>query len=255
MQEFLVVSKPPISRSTLHLGIVCPMANEEACAEAFVADVLSHCQGFKSVSFFAVIDKVSRDKTLELLTELAKRDPRLRVIWAPENRCVVDAYVRGYQEALAAECDWILEIDAGYSHQPSDIPLFFKEMEMGYDCVFGTRFSKSGTIKSSSLTRYCVSRLGGILSNVLLGTRLTDMTSGFELFTRDALKKVLQRGIQSKGHFFQTEIKAYCDSFYLSEVPISYQSASPSVNFRVIKDALKNLIRLFLLRIGGELRN
>jgi dolichol-phosphate mannosyltransferase len=43
--------------------------------------------------------------------------------------------VRGYKEAMARQADWILEIDAGFSHQPEDIPQFFDQMEKGYDCV------------------------------------------------------------------------------------------------------------------------
>ena len=121
--------------SQISLGIVCPMANEETSAVAFVNAVLDECvpRGFKSVTFFAVLDRVSRDRTRASLSELKEERPQLEVVWSPENRCVVDAYVRGYREALAAGCAWILEIDAGFSHQPSDIPQFFEKMWEGYD--------------------------------------------------------------------------------------------------------------------------
>lgn len=238
-----------LSRATINLGIVCPMANELDSAEAFIAQVLSHCTEFKSVQFFVVIDNASRDNTLDLLLKLAEDNPSLIVVWAPENRCVVDAYVRGYKEALYAGCDWILEIDAGFSHQPADIPKFFEKMELGYDCVFGSRFCRSGKISNSSTTRYFISLLGGVLTNLMLGTKLSDMTSGFEMFSREALQAVLNQGIQSRGHFFQTEIKVYCRKLNVTEVPIHYRSASPSVNSRVIWDALKNLFRLFRMRL------
>lgn len=250
----LIEPKSTISRRVIHLGIVCPMANEENCVERFTAEVLSYCEGFRAVSFFPVLDRVSNDKTLDLLSKISARDPRIKVIWAPSNRCVVDAYVRGYQEALLADCDWILEIDAGYSHQPFDMPKFFEKMEMGYDCVFGTRFSQDGAIKNSSIVRYFISRAGGLLTNFLLGTRLSDMTSGFEAFTSDALQHVLRQKINSKGHFFQTEIKTYCRNLKIAEVPIYYRSASPSVTWKVIKDAMKNLLRLFISRMRGELK-
>lgn len=230
------------------------MANEKASAERFVADVLSYCEGFRDVSLFVVLDRVSRDGTLELLYRVSEEDPRLKVVWAPENRCVVDAYVRGYREALQSDCDWILEMDAGYSHQPYDIPKFFDKMELGYDCVFGTRFSRSGQHSDSSFFRYCLSRFGGVLVNLLLGTRLTDMTSGFEAFSNKTLRLVLDRGIQSKGHFFQSEIKTHCRNLKVAEVPISYRAASPSVNSNVVKDALNNLFRLFFSRLQGKLK-
>ena len=79
----------------------------------------------------------------------------------------------------------------------------------GNDCVFGSRFTQ-GAANLGTPWRRTVSRGGTLLTNLLLGTRLTDMTSGFELFTRDALEHVLARGIRSRGPFFQTEIKAHC---------------------------------------------
>ena len=236
--------------SSVKLGVVCPMANERETAEAFVREVLAACEPFrfKTLTLFAVLDRVSRDGTLDLLKQLESTLPQLRVVWAPENRCVVDAYLRGYREALDAGCDWVLEIDAGYSHQPSDIPRFFEKMLEGNDCVFGSRFCQGGRITESSLKREVISRGGTLLTNLLLGTKLTDMTSGFELFSRAALEEVLRRGINSRGHFFQTEIKAHCQPLRVAEVPIAYRAASDSVNSSVLKDAFANLWRLFRAR-------
>ena len=241
------------SKSFVDLGIVCPMANEAASVELFIQEVLHYCTGFKSIHFFVIVDRASVDNTYEILLTLAQKNPQILPVWAPDNTCVVDAYIRGYQEALKAECDWILEIDAGFSHQPADIPKFFDQMLLGYDCVFGSRFCKLGKITKSSIRRYLISFIGGILVNLVLGTSLSDMTGGFELFSHDALQSVLDRGIQSRGHFFQSEIKAYLKGFRASEVPIHYRAASPSVNSRVIKDALSNLLHLFRMRMEGKL--
>jgi dolichol-phosphate mannosyltransferase len=239
-----------LNTSDIKLGVVCPMANERETATRFVGEVLARCEppGFRSVTFFAVLDRVSKDGTLELLRGLERTEPRLRVVWAPENRSVVDAYLRGYREALAAGCDWVLEIDAGYSHQPSDIPRFFEKMSEGYDAVFGSRFCEGGRITDSSLKRRVISRGGTLLANLLLGTRLKDMTSGFELFSAAALRTVLEKGIHSRGHFFQTEIKAHCHGLRIAEVPIHYRAASNSVNNKVLKDAFGNLWRLYRSR-------
>jgi dolichol-phosphate mannosyltransferase len=239
----------------IKLGIVCPMANERANAVPFINAVLEQCppQHFKSVIFFAILDHASKDGTLEILRKLETEQTHLRVVWSPENRGVVDAYVRGYREALAAGCDWILEIDAGFSHQPSDIPQFFERMREGYDCVFGSRFCAGGEITETSLKRRLVSQGGTLLTNLLLGTQLKDMTSGFEMFSRRALQQVLEKGIHSRGHFFQTEIKAHCRGLRIIEVPIHYRAASNSVNQKVVKDAFVNLWRLFQLRLSGRL--
>jgi len=238
-------------RNTVALGIVCPMANEGNEAVVFCQDVLKQCCGFKKVRFFAVFDHANRDSSLDLMRELERCDPRLRVVWAPENRSVADAYVRGYKEALAAGCNWILEIDAGFSHQPNEIPQFFDAMEQGVDCVFGSR--SLGRFRESSIMRRFVSGGGTILANLLLGTRQTDMTSGFELFSSETLSMVTSRGIQSRAHFFQTEIKTYCRNLRFVEVPITYRAANPSLSWFVLSDAFKQLWRLFLLRLRGQL--
>src|SRR6202158_3630603 len=94
--------------SDISLGIVCPMANEENSAAVFTSEVLEKCrpEGFKSVTFFAILDQKSTDKTREILDDLATRRSDLRVVWAPQNKSVVDAYLVGYRETLTAGCDW-----------------------------------------------------------------------------------------------------------------------------------------------------
>jgi dolichol-phosphate mannosyltransferase len=245
----------PLQISDIKLGIVCPMANEETSAARFVNAVLDVCvpRGFSEVWFFVILDRVSRDGTRELLNDLKRERPELEVVWSPENRSVVDAYVRGYREALSKGCDWVLEIDAGFSHQPSDIPQFFDKMLEGYDCVFGSRFCEGGSISDSSTKREVISRGGTFLTNLLLGTKLKDMTSGFEMFTRDALSEILRKGIRSRGPFFQTEIKTYCRNLRIVEVPIQYRAASHSINNQALKDSFSNLWRLFRRRLQGQL--
>ncbi len=246
-------TEAPVSRSSLRLAVVCPMANEGADAVRFVQEALRYCGGFGSVRFFTVLDRANKDNSLDLLREYALSEPRLRVLWAPENRCVVDAYIRGYREALAAGADWILEIDAGFSHQPEDIPKFFGAMESGrYDCVFGSRFMAGSRLSDRSWKRYFVSRGGTLLTNLLLGTRQTDMTSGFELFSRDALRMVLVRGIQSRAHFFQTEIKVYCRGLRVCEMPIHYRAPSPRLGGSALREAFRELKRLWREERSGR---
>ena len=239
----------------VRLGIACPMANEaDACVE-FIRALLAECSRFPfhSVRMFVVVDRVSTDGTRPLLEELARRESRLQVVWAPENRCVVDAYTRGYREAIAAKCDWILEIDAGFSHDPADASRFFETMAQGHDCVFGTRFGRGGKFHDASLKRRTISLGGTLLTNLLLGTRLSDMTSGYELFTRQTLEQVLEKGIRSRAHFFQTEIKVFCRNLKWAEVPISYSHPSPHMSNATVFEAFARLGGLFRQRLGGTL--
>jgi dolichol-phosphate mannosyltransferase len=228
------------------------MANECDTAVDFIKMVVAHCEQFKSVQFFAVFDNACKDNTLDLVREQCPHIPELNVVWAPDNRNVVDAYVTGYRRALAAGCDWILEIDAGFSHDPRHVCRFFDRMNEGYSCVFGSRYLPGAEYCEKPRRRYFLSKAGTLLSNALLGTKLTDMTSGFELFHRDAMQHVLNCGIRSKGHFFQTEIKYHCSRFKVCEVPISYRSPSKSVSLRVVMDSLKILFLMFAVRVTGK---
>lgn len=238
----------------VRLGVVCPMANEAATAVRFVEALLESCARFpfRSVALFVVLDLASHDETRELLEAHAELRPELHVIWAPETRGVADAYVRGYREALGAGCDWILEIDGGFSHSPADIAGFVAAMAGGADCVFGSRFAAGGR-NLGSLKRRLISRGGTLLTNLLLGTTLSDMTSGFQLFSRDALEGALARGIRSTGPFFQTELKAHCRRLRVAEVPIRYDSGSHDIGRRAILESFVNLGHLFAERLAGRL--
>jgi dolichol-phosphate mannosyltransferase len=103
---------------------------------------------------------------------------------------------------------------------------------------------KGSRMSDISLKRYSVSRGGTILTNLLLGTRLTDMTSGFEFFSRAALEMVVKKGVQSQAHFFQTEIKVHCRSLRICEVPIHYRAPSPRLGASAVGDAFRQLWRL-----------
>ncbi len=229
------------------------MANEAETATRFVNSVLVNCGALRRRKFLAVVDQASKDNTREILETHALTVPELTVVWAPENRSVVDAYVRGYREALQTDADWILEIDAGFSHQPSDIPPLLEKMRQEYDCVFGSRFCPGGAFVDRSFARYWISFGGTLVTNLLLGTRLTDMTSGFQLFTREALETILNRGIRSRGPFFQTEMKAHCRDLKVVEVPIQYRSPTHVVGSAALGDAFLNLWRLFRARVAGSL--
>lgn len=76
------------------------MANEEHDFYPFISALQKELDMLKSGSVFLIVDNVSKDKTLELCRHLSENDKRFHTIWAPENRNVVDAYIRGYKEAL-----------------------------------------------------------------------------------------------------------------------------------------------------------
>jgi dolichol-phosphate mannosyltransferase len=220
------------------LGVVIPLANEEATIVSLLKDILVHLR--KNDRIFCVLDTVSRDRTRELVQDAARCDNRVCEVWAPENRCVVDAYFRGYRSGLDAGCAWILEMDGGYSHDPAEIPRFIEAMQPGVDCIVGSRFCPGGKY-SGRWSRYLLSRIGSIAANLMLATRMSDMTSGFECFSRETMQYVVDQGVRSRAHFFQTEIRFMLRNRNWTEVPITYTNPSNSVGSEAISESLRTL--------------
>lgn len=227
----MITERPP-------LGVVMPLANEDTTIGVLLDRLLVHLDERDRV--FCVIDTVSTDDTRAILEQRSAADPRVRTVWAPDNRSVVDAYFRGYEEALASDAGWILEMDGGLSHSPEEVPRFLEAMATGVDFAAGSRFCPGGRYVGFG-TRRLISRGGSILANLALGTRMHDMTSGFECFTREALQHVVDRGVRSRAHFFQTEIRTMLHDWRWVEVPITYRNPSVGVSSGNLGEAIRNL--------------
>ena len=218
------------------VAVVIPMANEGETVDRLLKDIVAELAPGDQV--FCVLDSVSTDHTRERVEDVG--DERVHLVWHPEGTCVVDAYFRGYQEALATEAEWILEMDAGFSHDPAQIPQFLAAMGGGVDLAVGTRFAPGGAYDGRWSRRF-LSWGGTVVANRYLGTRMSDMTSGYECFTRRALEHVVERGVRSRAHFFQTEIRAMLHEWDWVEVPITYCNPSTAAGIGPIREAVRNL--------------
>lgn len=228
------------------------MANEAAEFSRFIAAFQGLLDELRSGSVYLVVDNVSRDNTRALCEELATRDERFRAIWAPENRNIVDAYMRGFREAHAAGHDFIIEMDAGFSHDPAAIPMFLRVLNEGNECAFGSRYINGGSMADSPLKRRFLSKGGTMLANFFLGTRFADMTSGFQGFKRHVIGRLLEYPLKSRAHFYQTEVRFLLRFSRRIEVPIHYRAPAPSVSHGAIKDSLRVLAQYSLLRLTGR---
>jgi dolichol-phosphate mannosyltransferase len=222
-------------------AIIIPLANEAKDFTPFITELKIALKKISHAKIFLIVDRASIDNTLFLCRELSQQDSRFITIWAPENKNVVDAYLRGFKEAYAAGFEWIIEMDAGLSHQPKDLLAFINELQKGYDCVFGSRHILGGSNSESPLFRRFLSKGGTMLSNVFLGTRLKDMTSGFQGFHRQIVEKFMNYPFLSIAHFYQTELRYLLRDYKSIEVPIQYASPSPRVNWKSIINSIRVL--------------
>jgi len=225
------------------------MANEQEQFEPFISSLTEVLNKLECGTVYLVVDKVSKDKTLELCQNLSDTDNRFFTVWAPENRNVVDAYINGYREALKNNHDIIIEMDAGLSHDPKALPMFLRVLNEGNECAFGSRFINGGSIWDSNWNRTFLSKFGTRLSNLLLGTKMYDMTSGYQGFHSHIVKKFVEYSLLSKAHFYQTELRYLLRKSRYAEIPIHYRAPSPSVSKKAIYNSFYVLMKYFVMRL------
>lgn len=232
-----------------NFAVIIPMANEENEFHPFINLVKKVLDKLGCGTIYIIVDKVSKDKTLELCKELSLKDKRFITVWSPENKNVVDAYIKGYKVALENKHEFIIEMDAGLSHDPRALPMFLRVLNEGNDCAFGSRFINGGSICDSNWKRTFLSKTGTRVSNLLLGTKMYDMTSGFQGFHSNIVEKFTNYNLLSTAHFYQTEIRYLLRNTRYAEIPIHYRAPSPSVSSKVINNSLFVLFRYFVNRI------
>lgn len=222
--------------------IVMPVANEERTMGQILDEILE--LPYDNLYLYPVIDSYSKDRTEEIIREREAVNSKVKCIFYKESTGVISCYLEGFRQALADGAEQILEMDGGGSHLPSEIPQFLEKMEEGYDCVWGSRFMEGGSMMEQPLYRRILSKGGTFLSNLVLGTKLKDMTSGFEGFQRAILENMNLEHFLSTGHMYQTEMRFYCRNLKTVEVPIHYVGTASSLKSSSVTEALKLLFQL-----------
>ena len=235
-----------------NFALVIPMANEQEDFHPFIDVLKETLDDIGNGTVFFVVDNVSKDRTLDLCKELSSSDNRFKTIWAPENRHLVDAYIRGYKEALKFNFDFIIEMDAGLSHDPRSLPMFLRVLNEGNECAFGSRFINGGSIRDSNWKRTFFSKAGTMLSNLLLGTKMYDMTSGYQGFHSSIVEKFVNVELLSTAHFYQTELRYLLRKTRFKEIPIHYRMPSPRVSQKSVRNSLDVLMHYFWLRLKNQ---
>ncbi len=230
-------------------AVIIPMANEEPDFEPFVSALRCVLDKLGSGTVYFVVDQASKDATLDLCRASSDQDGRFVTIWAPENRNLVEAYLRGFREALRKGHKLIIEMDAGLSHDPAALPMFLRVLNEGNECALGSRYINGGSNTGSPFKRRFFSRGGTFLARVLLGARLKDMTSGYQGFHAHIVEKLLHQRIRSTAHFYQTEVRHLLRHRRVVEVPIHYRAPSPRVSPRSVRNAIGVLLYYTLKRL------
>ncbi|MBE5841169.1 MAG: glycosyltransferase [Butyrivibrio sp.] len=221
--------------------IVMPVANEGDTMASLLDRILA--LPYDNLLVYPVVDDYSTDNTADIIRSYESTG-RVKCIYYKESRGVISCYLEGFRRAMADGAERIIEMDGGGSHKPEEIPQFIEKLDDGYDCVWGSRFTAGGGTDHQPMYRRFLSSGGTVLSNAVLGTKLKDMTSGFEAFQVDILKNMNLDAFLSTGHMYQTEMRYYCRKFNTVEVPIHYTGSTSSLKMKSVTEALKILFML-----------
>jgi dolichol-phosphate mannosyltransferase len=203
--------------------VVLPTYDERDNLERLVRAVRAALAGPAPDHTILVVDDSSPDGTGELADRLAQDDPHLKVLHRPRKEGLGQAYLAGFEQALLAGAELILEMDADFSHDPSYLPRMI-EAAAEADLVLGSRYVPGGGIRNWGRLRSFVSRGGCWYARTVLGLPIRDLTGGFKCFRREVLEAVELSRIRSQGYAFQVELtyRALQLGFRVKEIPIVF---------------------------------
>ncbi len=205
-----------------------------------------------------VIDDASPDGTGELADRLALSHPFLDVLHRSRKEGLGPAYVAGFRRALASGAELVLEMDCDFSHDPADVPRLIAAAEGGADLVLGSRYVKGGAIPNWGVGRRAVSLGGNLYAQLLLGSRIRDLTGGFKCFRRAVLETIDLDALDARGYAFQIETtyRVQRAGFRVRELPITFSDrtrGTSKMSRSIVAEAAWKVPLLRLRALTGRL--
>ena len=231
----------------MKVTVVIPTYNESENIDALTERVL----GQGSDVHVLIVDDGSPDGTGTTADRLAATDDRIEVLHRAHKMGLGSAYRDGFNHALRTGADYIVAMDADFSHDPDMLPVFLESMN-GYDVVVGSRYLLGASIIDWPLRRLLLSYSASVYTRLITGMVLSDCTSGFKCFRRDVLETVGVDRIRSEGYSFQIEMSFRCLELGLviGEVPITFvdrHAGSSKMSARIVAEAA---VMVWKLRVG-----
>ena len=229
--------------------VVLPTYNESENLRAIVESIQAYAPGANVL----VVDDDSPDGTGALADELSIEQPEnVFVIHRPRKEGLGRAYVAGFEVALARRYDFVVQMDADFSHDPKYLPAFF-EAARESELVLGSRYLKGISVVNWDLKRLILSKAANAYVRLVTRMPLTDTTGGFKCWRREALEAIGLEGVFSNGYLFQVEMtyKAFRKNLRIAEVPIVFverRLGRSKMHWGIIAEALWGVVRMRLRR-------
>jgi dolichol-phosphate mannosyltransferase len=202
------------------LAIVIPTLNEQGN----IGGLLSRLLANQNVGWIVVVDDGSNDGTVKEVRAVQEKDGRVLLVERQNSPSFSGSYLEGFTQALRLGAQKIVQMDADGSHQVADLDRLLVALEKS-DLVIGSRYTKNGRLEGWTFWRRLVSRIGNQYARLILGATIRDLTSGFNGWRAEALKKVLTEELVFDGYVFQIWLKysAINQGCSVVEVPIVFR--------------------------------
>lgn len=209
--------------------VFLPTYNEKENIERMVETVLrlEHLPELEQLGITQVnvliVDDNSPDGTGELADKLREKHPsKIHVIHRKE-RGRGTAGIAGFKYALTQDVDYIIEMDADFSHDPGDIPRFLQEAK-NYDVVIGSRYIPGGKCDERDAVRDLISRIAGLYSRLAMGMGIKDWHGGYKCYSKQALASLNFDDFLSKGYSIgmETLYRLAKSGWTCKEMPITF---------------------------------
>jgi len=205
-----------------------------------------------------IIDDNSPDGTGQIADRLAAANPRVKVLHRPGKQGLGRAYIAGFHYGIEHKYDYILEMDADFSHQPKYLADHLKNIQ-SCDLSLGSRYIKGGGVENWPKTRWAISYFANLYSRVVTGLPVRDATGGFKCFRRAVLEALDLDAIRSNGYSFQIEVsyRAWLKGFVIREFPIIFverEAGHSKFSKKIIYEAVFMVLYLGLKSIPFRLK-
>ncbi len=226
--------------------VVIPTYNEKENIGRLIPEILALDESVEVL----VVDDSSPDGTAALVESLAETIPRIHILKRPGKMGLGSAYVAGFGRAIELGADFIMEMDADFSHDPKYVPDFLRLIQAA-DVVLGSRYVHGVNVINWPISRLILSYGANLYTRLITGMPILDATGGFKCFRKEVLQAIDFRSARSDGYSFQIELNYRCwrKGFRIREIPIVFvdrHSGTSKMSKKIIWEAVWMVWRLRL---------
>jgi dolichol-phosphate mannosyltransferase len=199
-----------------------------------------------------VVDDSSPDGTADVVRELMTKDSRVKLLLRTAKEGLGAATIAGFQWSIDHEYDFVLNMDADFSHHPRYLPAMTACMEVA-DIGIGSRYVPGGSITGWSALRHFMSQGINFYSHVLLGLKAKDCSGAFRCYRISKMRELDFKKIRARGYAFQEEFLYRCakNNCRIVETPIVFEDRIIGQSKINVAEIIRSLRDLFLLGLDG----